>query len=378
MFGVLRSVSHHTGRTRYALGFNKRIGQANPIRRPATPRVPNASVWVFTPPVPVARSHIRSNCGSAKPLSDKGTRIVNKLTAGMGRGEPMRPQRPRELQDALNFYFYHPLAWQLAKVLARTPISPNAVSVIGGICVIAAGIAYAQPDWPASAMLGMALHMAWHVVDGADGDLARITGKSSPFGEMVDGLCDYVSHIVLYFILGWLLAQTIGGAAWAWMLAAGVSHAVQSNHVEVQRRQYQWWVYATPWLRLSHDAGNSETGKSPFAALVSGYLQVASGMTPHALRIDAAVEAAQDDPARLAAIRDAVRAEAPRLLTICKLLGPNPRAIVLGLAMIGAGLSGLGPLYYFMYQAIVLNVLLAASVAMHNAAAKRVAARIGA
>jgi hypothetical protein len=82
-------------------------------------------------------------------------------------------------------------------------------------------------------------------------------------------------------------------------------------------------------------------------------------------------------PARLAVIRDAVRAEAPPLLAMCKLLGPNPRAVVLGLAMIGAGLSGLGPFYYFIYQAIVLNVLMAASVAMHNAAAKRIAARIG-
>jgi phosphatidylglycerophosphate synthase len=282
------------------------------------------------------------------------------------------------LQDALNFYLYHPLAWQLARALARTPITPNMVSVIGALCVVAAAIVYAQPGWPISAMLGMALHMTWHVVDGADGDLARITGKSSPVGEMVDGLCDYLSHIVLYIVLGWLLSQTIGGPAWAWMAAAGVSHAVQSNHVEVQRRQYQWWVYGTPWLRMSHDAADSATGRSPFAALVSAYLQVASGMTPFALRIDAAVDAAQDDPVRLAAIREAVRGEAPRLLMICKLLGPNPRAIVLGLAMIGAGLSGLGPLYYFMYQAIVLNVLLAASVAMHNAAAQRIAARIGA
>ena len=66
-----------------------------------------------------------------------------------------RPQRPRELQDSLNFYLYHPLAWQLARVLARTPITPNMVSVIGGCFVVAAGIAYAQPWWPTAALLGM-------------------------------------------------------------------------------------------------------------------------------------------------------------------------------------------------------------------------------
>jgi phosphatidylglycerophosphate synthase len=36
------------------------------------------------------------------------------------------------------------------------------------------------------------LHMGWHVLDGADGDLARMTGRASPQGELFDGICDYV------------------------------------------------------------------------------------------------------------------------------------------------------------------------------------------
>ena len=295
-----------------------------------------------------------------------------------------RPQRPRELQDPLNHYLYHPLARQLARLLAATPLTPNMVSVCGGLCVVAAAWAYAGPAlgtlaWPLSAALGMALHMTWHVVDGADGDLARLTGRSSPIGEMVDGLCDYLSHIVLYLVLGWLLAGLVGQAggpdqrwaAWAWMWAAGLSHIVQSNHVEVQRRQYQWWVHGTPWIRNSHSA-DSATGRSPFGRFVSAYLALATGLTPHALRIDAAVAAAQDDPARLAAIREAVRAEAPPLLLLCKVLGPNPRAIVLGVAMLATG----SPLGYFLYQSLLLNVLLVISVVAHNRAAQRIAARI--
>lgn len=288
-----------------------------------------------------------------------------------------RPQRPRELQDPLNHYLYHPLAWQLARQLAHTPITPNMVSVFGGLMVVAAGIAYANLAWPLGAALGMALHMSWHVVDGADGDLARLTGRSSPIGEMVDGICDYASHIVLYLILGWLLSHQAGAfsgsTGWILLVIAGISHAVQSNHVEVQRRQYQWWVYGTPWLRHSHGKADSATSKSLFGVFVSAYLNAASGMTPHALRIDAALEAAKGDPARLAAIAAAVRAEAPPLLFVCKVLGPNPRAIVLGLSMFAGT-----PLYYLLYQAVVLNGLLVVSVMMHNAAARRIAARIGA
>ena len=288
-----------------------------------------------------------------------------------------RPERPRELQDWLNYYLYHPLAWQLARLLARTPLTPNTVSVMGAALVVAASFAYTQLAWPLSAALGMALHMSWHVVDGADGDLARLTGRASPIGEMVDGLCDYLSHAVLYIVLAWWLQHNggtfSGWLAWALVVFAGLSHALQSNHVEVQRRQYQYWVYGTPWLRNSHAPGDSPTAQSWAGALVSAYIAVASGMTPHALHVDTAVAAARDDPARLAQIAGAVRAESPPLLLLCKVLGPNPRAIMLGLSMFAGT-----PLWYMLYQSLVLNALLVISVSMHNAAAKRIALRIGA
>lgn len=290
---------------------------------------------------------------------------------------PQRAMRPRELQDPLNHFVYHPLAWRLALVLRHTPITPNMVSLLGALMVVGAAICYVGLAWPLSAALGMALHMGWHVVDGADGDLARLTGRASPVGEMVDGLCDYLSHVVLYLILGWYMAHqpglVTGWQAWVLMLVAGLGHAVQSNHVEVQRRQYQYWVYGTPWIRMSHSEGDSATSRSWAAGLVSGYLKVASGMTPHALKIDAAIEAAKGDRARLDAIAAAVRAEAPPLLLVCKVLGPNPRAVVLGLSMFAGS-----PVWYMFYQAVVLNLLMLVSVRMHNAAAQRIAARIGA
>ena len=47
--------------------------------------------------------------------------------------------------------------------------------------------------------------------------------------------------------------------------------------------------------------------------------------------------------------------------------------MVLGLSMLAAGRSGMGPLYYFIYQAVVLNLVLALSLAAHNAANRRMA-----
>nr|WP_221236729.1 CDP-alcohol phosphatidyltransferase family protein [Novosphingobium taihuense] len=292
------------------------------------------------------------------------------------------------MQDGLNYHLYHPLAWRLARLLAHTPLTPNMVSVFGGLLVVAAGVVYFNMDstggtwalgWPMGAMLGMALHMSWHVVDGADGDLARITGKSSPIGEMVDGICDYASHIVLYVLLAFVLTRQIGsGPAWAWTLGAGASHIVQSNHVEVQRRFYQYWTYAVPWLNNAKDNqaglfGSQSLFSRLFEPIARGYLFLAAGMTPHARRIDEAVRQslASDDKPRLDAIRAEVAREQKPLLSFLKLLGPNPRAIVLGLAMIAGS-----PVYYFFYQVVVLNLLLLISVQLHNRAAQRTASRI--
>lgn len=299
-------------------------------------------------------------------------------------GQPQRPRRPREMQDRLNHYLYHPLSWQLARRLARTPLTPNMVSVIGGLFVVAAGIVYFSMGtwglpWPQGAFLGLLLHMIWHVVDGADGDLARLTGRSSPLGEMVDGVCDYVSHIVLYVLLAFVLTRDTGaGVAWAWTLSAGASHIVQSNHVEVQRRFYQYWTYGVPWLNNARDnnAGMFADKRGLarlFQLIAKGYLRLAAGMTPYAMRIDQAVTAAMDtgDTARLAAIRAEVQVGQRPLLSLLKLLGPNPRAIVLGMAMIAGS-----PVYYFFYQTVVLNLLLALSVQLHNRAAKDTAARL--
>jgi hypothetical protein len=113
--------------------------------------------------------------------------------------------RPRELEDGLNLYLYHPLAARLARLLKPTGISPNAVSVFGCLLVWGAAWAYTGLAWPQRVVAGFTLHLLWHVVDGADGDLARLTGKSSPTGELVDGVCDLAGHIVLYVALAAML-----------------------------------------------------------------------------------------------------------------------------------------------------------------------------
>ena len=274
--------------------------------------------------------------------------------------------RPAELQDPLNRYFYHPLARRLARLLLPTGISPNAVSVLGALMVWAAAWSYAALEWPVGALLGFALMMAWHVFDGADGDLARLTGKASATGELVDGVCDYSAQALLYFVLAAILDDSLGG--WAWVLAvlAAVSHIAQTNHAETQRRSYLWWAYGITWLKHARDGGDEVFREEKwfsrtFSWLARGYLKLAYWMAPWSGRIDALVDAAAGDEVRVAEIRELVRQSSRVSLLYEKLVGPNPRTIILGVSML------LGtPLWYLLGEAILLNLVLVASVVHHN------------
>lgn len=275
--------------------------------------------------------------------------------------------RPAELQDWLNTRIYHPCSWRLARALAPTAITPNMVSVFGAFLVVVAGLLYVASSqiasaWPLAAMLGMVLHMTWHIVDGADGDLARMTGRSGPHGEMVDGLCDYGSHTVVYLMLGWSLQLSSGAWVWFWVVGAGLSRIAQANHYEVQRRQYQWWAFGSSWLRQENA---DVVGTGAGAGLTRVYLKLADILAPGGALVDAQIRQ-RKSPEDLAQARQIVRAHAPDLLPHWRILGANSRTILLGVSMLAGS-----ALYYFAYELVVLNILLVCSIVHARAAARR-------
>lgn len=276
---------------------------------------------------------------------------------------PLSPARSRELQDPLNRWLYHPLSAGLARLLLPGPVSPNMVSIGGGLLICAAAVAYVGLAWPVAVLAGLALHMSWHVVDGADGDLARLRGGGSPLGELIDGVSDYLGHVVLYVTLAAVLAATMGGWAWALAAGAGLSRIAQSNHIESQRRAYLWWAYDVPWLRHARADGDALfQSRHPlariFVPLVRLYLRLAGATAPHIARVDAALRRGDADPAARPRVRRLMRGSAKGLLLLQHWLGPNPRTILLGLSMIATG----RPTLFFLIELVPLNLLLLVSI----------------
>lgn len=270
-------------------------------------------------------------------------------------------KRHSELEDPLNRWIYHPLAGRLARLLRPTVVTPNAVSFLGMVTIVAAAGAYSWLAWPVGGLVGLLLHMSWHVLDGADGDLARMTGKASANGELVDGVCDYAGHVVLYIALAAILDDRIG--IWAWVLstAAGASHIVQNNHYEAMRRSYLWWAYGVPWLRTPEFDGQAALRKPGWFNFVFGwmatdYLSIAQALGPRAGLVDRIFDAHAQDRELVAAFRLHIRERGTSLLPYRAFLGANFRTVLLGVSMIAGG-----PWLFFLGEVVALNLLLVAS-----------------
>jgi hypothetical protein len=105
--------------------------------------------------------------------------------------------------------------------------------------------------------------------------------------------------------------------------------------------------------------------------LAAYYLSVAGTVAGDTAKIDAAITRAGEDPAARARIAAAAKAECVPLMPLLNLLGPNPRAPALGLAMLAGS-----PAWFFVWQLVVLNLLLAWSIHVHNRATARILERI--
>ena len=94
----------------------------------------------------------------------------------------------------------------LARLIARTGISPNVVTVTGLILNIGVAWVLAQGHM----RLGGLLAALVGLLDALDGALARLTGQKSRFGAFLDSFVDRLCEAVLY--LGLLIFYTRHGA----------------------------------------------------------------------------------------------------------------------------------------------------------------------
>jgi phosphatidylglycerophosphate synthase len=242
------------------------------------------------------------------------------------------PARPDAIEDPSNLWFVHPLSWRLLPGALRLGIHPNTVSFAGMACGALAGLSYYHWRDPRFVLLGFALMVAWHVLDGLDGKLARASGKASPLGRLIDGLCDYLAFILV------LVPLALSFENWppvlALALASGAVHAMQSIWYEAER---------DAWKRRA--AGQFNTAPRPLVAAIAAPYHWFENKVAGPRPIDHALAA---NPALLPAY---LAASAP-LVRQLSILSANNRTIAIALAcLIG------NPKLYWYWEIFALTAL---------------------
>lgn len=95
----------------------------------------------------------------------------------------------------------HRLARHAVKPLVNTPVTPNDLTTLRLVTGVAAAGAFAMGDYFWTAWGGL-LFVISAFLDRADGELARISGKTSPEGHQYDLISDTVVTVLLFVGIG--------------------------------------------------------------------------------------------------------------------------------------------------------------------------------
>ena len=120
-----------------------------------------------------------------------------------------RSRKRRNGYEVLCEAVFRPLAHPLVLVLARLRVSPSAVVVASGV----AGIAGAVEIGRGSLVVAALLVQLKTLLDNADGQLARLTNRTSDFGRYLDSEVDLLVNAALFAAVGYRYGQPVLAAA---------------------------------------------------------------------------------------------------------------------------------------------------------------------
>jgi phosphatidylglycerophosphate synthase len=114
-----------------------------------------------------------------------------------------RSRKPRRGIELVCEKVFRPLAHPLVLLLARLRVPPPLVVAAAG----AAGMASATELGRGSLLAAALLLQLKTLLDNADGQLARLTGRTSAFGRYLDSEVDLLVNAALFAALGWATGQ---------------------------------------------------------------------------------------------------------------------------------------------------------------------------
>jgi hypothetical protein len=141
-----------------------------------------------------------------------------------------------EIEELADVYFFRPLGAVAARVAQSLGLTPNQLTVAGAAVGMAAGALLYDERL---GLVAFALLIVHGIVDSSDGQLARMTGRTSEVGRILDGIGGYATHVAIYIaILAGYVSRGGSLAMVGWAALAGVANTAQAQLYEYHRTSY--------------------------------------------------------------------------------------------------------------------------------------------
>ncbi len=269
--------------------------------------------------------------------------------------------KSQDTEEWLDIHFTRPLGLLWANFFNAFNVHPNVVTVLSIFLGLAAGIMFGFDDVRLN-VIGVFLLVWANLYDSCDGQLARMTGKKTRWGRILDGFAGDVWFFAIYVAISIRLTPEWG--LWIWALCAFsgfICHGKQCQLADYYRNIHLYFLRGKDGSELDNaDKLTAEfqtlTWRKDFAwklflYFYRNYTRSQEQMTPAFQRFKIRLDArfGLNLPQCL---RDDFRAGSKPLMKWANILTFNTRAIVLYIAVLVGQ-----PWIYPVFEVTVMNIL---------------------
>ena len=158
--------------------------------------------------------------------------------------------KSKDTEEWLDVHFTRPIGLVFALLWNRLNIHPNAITILSVILGIGAGYMFYFTDlW--HNLAGVGLLMLANFCDSTDGQMARLTGKKTLFGRVLDGFSGDIWFFCIYLALALRMQnQPMPGTdvpwgLWIWVpvvVASLLCHSPQSSLSDYYRQAHLFFL----------------------------------------------------------------------------------------------------------------------------------------
>jgi phosphatidylglycerophosphate synthase len=170
--------------------------------------------------------------------------------------------KSEDTEEWLDVHFTRPIGLAFALLWNKFDIHPNVITILSIFLGMGAGVMFYYTDlW--HNICGVLLLMFSNFCDSTDGQMARLTGKKTLIGRMLDGFSSDMSFLVIYFAIVFRLwPQNIPGTDIQWgfwgfllcSLAGFICHSRQCSLSDYYRQIHLYFLLGKEGSELDNYA----------------------------------------------------------------------------------------------------------------------------